>query len=80
MSPYRRYKFAWRSGNGFETLIDGRSFFPRMLEAIAGARHYILLEMYLVASGSVVDRFVDALLDAAERGVQVYLLFDDFGG
>lgn len=35
--------------------------------------------MYLVASGRVADRFIAALCAAARRGVEVYLLLDDFG-
>jgi phosphatidylserine/phosphatidylglycerophosphate/cardiolipin synthase-like enzyme len=50
-----------------------------MLTAIDTARQYILLEMYLVASGAVADRFIGALLAAADRGVRVHLLFDDYG-
>lgn len=79
MSPYRRFKFPWRSGNHFTTLVDSVTFFPRMLYAIETAEHYILLEMYLVSSGQVADRFIAAIRTAAARGVQVYLLFDDFG-
>ena len=79
MGPHRSYKFPQRQGNHFETLVDSTEFFPRMLDAIGSARQYILLEMYLVTSGTVADRFINALLEAAERGVQVYLLLDDFG-
>jgi phosphatidylserine/phosphatidylglycerophosphate/cardiolipin synthase-like enzyme len=73
------YKFPWRQGNHFETLVDSTAFIPRMLAAIDAARHYLLLEMYLVASGEVADRLIQALLEAAERGVQIYLLLDDYG-
>ena len=79
MSPYRRFKFPWRSGNHFTTLVDSVTFFPRMLDAIETGEHYILLEMYLVSSGQVADRFIAAIRTAAARGVKVYLLFDDFG-
>lgn len=79
MGPYRSYKFPWRVDNHFEVLVDSTAFFPRMLAAIAAARQYLLLEMYLVESGTVADRFIEALLEAAGRGVRVYLLFDDFG-
>ena len=79
MAPYQNYKFPWRQGNHFESLVDSTEFFPRMLHAINSAKQYILLEMYLVVSGTVADRFSHALLEAAERGVRVYLLFDDFG-
>jgi cardiolipin synthase len=79
MTPSRRYRFPWREGNRFEILVDSPAFFPRMLDAIGAARHYILLEMYLFESGMVTDRFIDALLVAAGRGVRVRLLLDDYG-
>ena len=71
MTPSRRYRFPWREGNRFEILVDSPAFFPRMLEAIGAARQYILLEMYLFESGVVADRFIDALLVAAGRGVRI---------
>ena len=75
----RRFHFPWREGNRFDILVDGSNFLPRMLDAIDSACETILLEMYLIESGSVVDRFITALLDAAERDVQAYLLLDDYG-
>ena len=75
----RRFDFPWREGNRFDILVDGSNFLPRMLDAINSASETILLEMYLIESGSVVDRFITALLDAAERDVQAYLLLDDYG-
>ena len=74
-----RYRFDWREGNDFELLVDGTRFLADMLEAINAAERYILLEMYLVESGAVVDRFIAALCNAADRGVRAYLLLDDFG-
>jgi len=71
--------FPWHQGNAFELLRDGDRFFPAMLEAIRLARHTILLEMYLMESGRISDRFIDALLQAAQRGVQVYIILDDMG-
>lgn len=50
-----------------------------MLRAIEGARHHVLLEMYLFESGAVATRFIDALVQAAARGVTVKLLLDGFG-
>lgn len=71
--------FPWRDGNRFRLLIDGDRFFPVMLEAISSAETYVLMEMYLMESGTVSDRFIAALLNVASRGVTVYLLLDDFG-
>ena len=78
-NKYQRFHFPWRDGNRFEILADGSNFIPHMLDAINSARQTVLLEMYLIESGTVVERFITALLNAAERGVQVYLLLDDFG-
>jgi phosphatidylserine/phosphatidylglycerophosphate/cardiolipin synthase-like enzyme len=72
-------RFPWREGNRYRLLIDGEQFFPAMLQAIRQARHTLLLDIYLFESGVVADRFIDAFLDAASRGVEVYLLLDDFG-
>jgi len=71
--------FPWRENNSFELLVDGRNFFPVMLEAIRSSRQFILLEMYLFNSGKVADRFMETLIEAVQRGVEVYLLLDDFG-
>lgn len=73
------FLFRWRHGNRFRLLIDGAAFFPAMLDAIAGAHRQILLEMYLVESGRITTRFIDALTAAAHRGVRVFLLLDGFG-
>lgn len=71
--------YPWRDGNRFQLLIDGDKFYPAMLQSIAAAHGYVLLEMYLMESGNVADRFIDAMLAAASRGVAVHLLLDDFG-
>lgn len=72
-------RLPFRPANRLRILVDGDRFFPAMLEAIDGARHYVLLETYLCESGRVADHFVRALSDAARRGVRVCVLLDDFG-
>jgi cardiolipin synthase A/B len=76
---HSKYRFPWRDGNRFRLLNDGGRFYPAMLAAIAEARQYILLEMYLFESGKVADRFIDALTAATGRGVTVSVLLDDLG-
>jgi len=72
-------RFPWREGNRYQLLIDGEQFFPAMLQAITEARQQILLDIYLFESGAIPNRFNDTFIAAAERGVQLYLLLDDFG-
>lgn len=71
--------FPWRTGHTTELLVDGRVFFPKMLAAIAEAKSYILLEVYLVRSGKLMDIWLTALTGAAARGVEVAVLLDGFG-
>jgi len=71
--------FPWREDNRFRLLIDGIQFFPAMLHAIATAKSHVLMEMYIMESGEIVDRFIAALLEAAGSGINVQLLLDDYG-
>ncbi|MGQ3849339.1 phospholipase D-like domain-containing protein [Pseudomonas capsici] len=71
--------FPWRPDNRFQLLIDGPTFFPRMIAAIDCAEQQVDLELYLVEAGACANAIVQALADAARRGVIVRCLFDDFG-
>ena len=71
--------FPWREDNQFNLLIDGPAFFPRMIAAIENAQQQVELELYLVEAGACAEAVVQALVNAATRGVIVRCLFDDFG-
>ena len=71
--------FPFRSGNSFHLLVNGTHFFPLMLDAIRRASCQVVMEMYLVESGSITSQFSSALIEAARRGVTVQLLLDAFG-
>jgi len=76
---HKKYIFPWRAGNHFRLLADANAFYPAMLDAINQAGSSICYELYLVKSGKVVSRFIDALVAAATRGVTIQILLDDFG-
>jgi phosphatidylserine/phosphatidylglycerophosphate/cardiolipin synthase-like enzyme len=69
----------WREGNQFQLLEASEQYFERMIKAIDDAQSYILLEMYLVESGIVAGRFIEAFIRAAQRGVGVRIVLDGFG-
>ena len=56
----------------------GADLFEDMLKEIRGARHRILFESYIIKSDSVGQEFKAALIEAAERGVEVYVIYDGF--
>lgn len=75
----KRNAFPPRGPHSCTLHVDGGAFIPAMLDAIAGAKQRVFLEMYLFASGATAELFIAALSGAARRGVAVHLLLDDFG-
>lgn len=71
--------YPWHQHCEFELLVDGTRYFPRIIQAIEEARECIDIEMYLVISGKATDRIIQALVEAAGRGVTIRCLFDGTG-
>jgi cardiolipin synthase len=60
-------------------LQNGDSAYPLMLAAINGAKSTIILASYIFRSDRVGQDFIEALANAAQRGVKVRVLLDGFG-
>jgi cardiolipin synthase len=67
------------AGNRCQLLRDGVEAFPAMLDAIRGARRYVRLETYMFFDDVVGRLFAQALVEAAQRGVDVKVLYDALG-
>jgi len=67
------------AGTRVEWLGDGDRAFASLFEAIAHARTSVCLETYILAAGTPGETVRDALAAAADRGVEVRLLFDGLG-
>jgi cardiolipin synthase len=65
--------------NTVRLLRNGREAFPAWLAAIDAARGRISMEMYIFNDDKAGRRFADALSQAAQRGVEVRLLYDSIG-
>ncbi len=63
----------------FKLLPTGNEAFGAMLSAIDNATSSIRLETYIYRQDSVGNRFRQALISAAKRGINVYVLIDSFG-
>lgn len=66
-------------GDELTVYTRGRDLYDDMLEAIDGARHTIMLETYIWKDDRVGQKFKFALVEAASRGVDVYVVVDVFG-
>jgi cardiolipin synthase A/B len=67
------------TGNVTQLLRDGQQTYSAMLEAINHAEHYILLQSYTLRADRIGNTFREVLLQKAQQGVRVYLLYDAIG-
>lgn len=56
----------------------GHDLYEEMLSTIRTARHTIMLETYIWKGDAIGRQFKDALNEAADRGVKVYVIYDGF--
>ena len=60
-------------------LNDGGQAYPEMLAAIDSARKTLVLETYILRNDKFGNKFADALIGAAKRGVETRLIYDGVG-
>ena len=66
-------------GHRVRLLFGGAEAYPAMLEAIATARHEILVETYIWGADANGRRFIDAVCIKAQEGVRVRCIVDGAG-
>ncbi|NYH52074.1 cardiolipin synthase [Nocardiopsis arvandica] len=66
------------NGNTATVYTYGEDLFQDMIAAIRGARRRVLFESYIIKDDRVGREFKRELIDAAERGVEVYVVYDGF--
>lgn len=62
-----------------EYLTPGEKKFERLLEELKKAEHYIFLEYFIIDEGIMWDAILDILKEKAAQGVDVRVIYDDFG-
>jgi cardiolipin synthase len=67
------------SQNKVLALQNGDEIFPTMLAAIRSARRTITFETYIYWSGSVGQKFAEALIERAQAGVSTHVMLDWVG-
>lgn len=58
---------------------EGDELFADILSEIERAEHFIFLEYFIIAEGEIWDRLSEVLCRKARAGVEVKIIFDDFG-
>jgi len=65
--------------SGLEYYPSGEELYSAMLAEMESAEKYIFLEYFILSSGVMWRKIEDVLVRKAEEGVDVRLLYDDFG-
>jgi len=58
---------------------NGETFLEDLIEHLKQAEVYIFMEYYILAEGAVWDRIFAVLKERVAAGVEVHIIFDDFG-
>ncbi|MCM1579138.1 MAG: cardiolipin synthase [Ruminococcus sp.] len=57
----------------------GDDMYKEILEEVSKAKRYIFLEYFIIAEGDMWDRLLKILIDKADSGVEVRIIYDDMG-
>ena len=60
-------------------LADGTAYFKEMFDMIKKAKRYIFLEYFIFKEGRVWNELFQLLKEKARQGVEIKILYDDFG-
>jgi cardiolipin synthase A/B len=67
------------AGNQIRLLRDATQNYPAWLDAIRGARRQVHFENYILAEDEIGEQFAAALIERAQAGVPVRLIYDWLG-
>ena len=57
----------------------GAELFEEMMKELEKAEKFVLVEYFIIGNGKLWDRLRAKLLEKAQAGVKIYIIFDDFG-
>jgi cardiolipin synthase len=66
-------------GNRVELLINGQATFDSIVDGIASAKRYVLVQFYMFHDDGLGRRMQQAMIERARAGVPVYMLYDEVG-
>ncbi len=67
------------TNNKVKLLINGEQKFKELLQAIKEAKHHIHVEYYIYEYDKIGSELIELLIQKAMEGVEVKMIYDDFG-
>lgn len=65
--------------NEVTLLVNGEKTFSSILEGLQNAQKYILFQFYSIESGELASNIQSTLLQKAQEGIQIYIIYDELG-
>jgi cardiolipin synthase A/B len=65
--------------NKVKVLLNGEEKFPELMQAMEKAKHHIHIEYYIFEQDEIGKAVLEMLIKKANEGVEVRLIYDDFG-
>ncbi|HMJ48718.1 MAG TPA: cardiolipin synthase [Ferruginibacter sp.] len=65
--------------NHVKLLLNGEEKFPELIHALEKAKHHIHMEYYIFEQDNIGKAIIELLIKKATEGVEVRLMYDDFG-
>lgn len=62
-----------------EYLSPGETFFEKLVDELKQAKHFIYMEYFIIENGFMWDTILKILIQKASEGVDVRIIYDDFG-
>lgn len=69
----------YKGANAVEYYPNGEAFFPAFCDAMRKAEHYIFIEFFIIKNGKLWDEVKEVLIERANAGVEIRILYDDMG-
>ena len=66
-------------GNEIQLLKNGEEFYPSLFAELSKAKYSIVIQFYILRHDEVGGQLKDILKEKAEKGLNVYLLYDEIG-
>ena len=76
---YKAGDFATCTNTDLQYFDNGESYFNDIIERLKSAQSFIFIEFFIISDGVLLDRFLSVLQEKVKAGVEVRIIYDDFG-
>ncbi|MCF0134783.1 MAG: cardiolipin synthase [Blautia sp.] len=76
---YRYSGYPLKANTSLQYFQVGDDMFPVLIRELREARHFVFIEYFIINNGVMWNTILDILKEKAKQGVDIRILYDDFG-